>query len=152
MVWRQRQCMCMWRKVPPSSFNAWCLFALLLQSQTVWRVKVLSQVLTIVCCCYIATPLLLSSAISQIFLFGRVKSHHSSHLSLQSLTPYFSVSIKTLEHCAGFGFEVFCAFVWTAEPAFCYVTSSIAFPREAGKTSSGSALFILTDIVMKVRC
>lgn len=72
-----------------------------------WRVKVLSQVLTIVCCCYIATPLLFSSAISQIFLFCRVKSHHSSHLSLQSLTPYFSVSIKTLDTVLGLVLKCF---------------------------------------------
>jgi len=81
-----------------------------------------------------------------------VKSQLGFHLGLQSLTPHSFVSIKTLEHCAGFGFEVFCILCAQLSLLFYCVAANITFPREAGKTSSDSTVFILADIVVKVYC
>lgn len=58
-----------------------------------------------------------------------MKSQDGFHLDLQSLTPYSFVSIKTLEHSAGFGFEVLCAFVWTSEAAFLPCNSQYHIPK-----------------------
>lgn len=69
----------------------------------------------IICNCFIAAPLSLSTiffqSTSNVSLYCAVKSLHCFHLGLQSLTLYSFVSIKTQEHCAVFGFEVVCGFV-----------------------------------------
>lgn len=118
--------------IPRLSLNAWTLFALLLQSQSVWGGEGWAEVLAIFYNCCIAAPLPLYSVffrISQTFLRFGVKSRHCFHLVLQCLTPYSFVSIKTLEHWAVFGFEVFCVFVWTAEPAFFLCNCQHHFPK-----------------------
>lgn len=61
--------------------------------------------------CTIATIEFIFQSASNILFVCGVKSQDGFRLDLQSLTPYSFVSIKTLEHSAGFGFEVLCAFV-----------------------------------------
>lgn len=109
----------------------------------------LSKVLAVICNCCIGAPLPLSNAffrVPQIFSCCGGKSQRGFHLFIWSLTPYSFISIKTLEHCAGFlvFWEDFWRVLHMCEqlslPFYC-VPTNITFSREASETSSHSSVY-----------
>lgn len=142
--------------IPHLSLNPWSLFTLLFQSQPVWMLRDWAEVHAIICNCFIAAPLSLSTfflRVPQMFFCIVQWNLYIVSIWVSSLWLYILLSaLKPRNIALGLALKWFVVLCEQLSLPFYYVTANITLPREAVETSSDSMVFILADIVMEVYC